>query len=183
MGGAGGAFWRVLPVGMFDLALWCVAAWAAVLALAFVLGRYGQRRHRRRLHMQARTLDALRSMTWQDFEKLTGEAFRRAGFRVQETGGGGADGGVDLLLFKAGRRYVVQCKQWRKVRIGAPVVQQMVGVGVHAKAAGVFVVTCGTFTAAARAYATGKPVKLIDGPALLRLIEKQTLPRRRERRG
>lgn len=168
---------------MLDVALPFFAAFVAVLVLASVLGKYGQRRHRALLHVQARTLDALRSMTWQDFEKLTGEAFRRSGYRVQETGGGGADGGVDLLLFKGGRRYVVQCKQWRKVRIGAPIVQQMVGVGFHAKAAGVFVVTCGTFTRAAWAYAEGKPVKLIDGEALLRLIAKQAGPRQREWRG
>ncbi len=35
-------------------------------------------------------------MTWQDFERLVGEAFRQRGYRVAETGRGGADGGVAL---------------------------------------------------------------------------------------
>lgn len=157
---------------VFDLAL-LFAALVSVLALGAVLGRFGQRRHRKRLHDQARSLDALRSLSWVDFEKLCGEAFRRGGYRVEETGLGGADGGVDLLLTKGGKRFVVQCKHWKRGTVGAPIVREMVGVAVHAKAAGVYVVTCGRFTKAARDYARGKPVHLVDGPALLQLIDRQ----------
>jgi restriction system protein len=39
-------------------------------------------------------------MTWREFEALVGEYFRLRGFAVTETGGGGADGGVDLMLTK-----------------------------------------------------------------------------------
>lgn len=42
--------------------------------------------------------DALNGMTWQQFEQLVGEAFRLQGYTVAEFGGGGADGGVDLVL-------------------------------------------------------------------------------------
>ena len=41
---------------------------------------------------------ALDAMTWQDFERPVGEAFRQRGYSVVETGRGGADGGVDLVL-------------------------------------------------------------------------------------
>ena len=60
-----------------------------------------------------RSLDDLRALTWQQFESVVGEAFRRQGYSVIETGQGGADGGVDLQLTRAGQRYLVQCKQYR----------------------------------------------------------------------
>jgi hypothetical protein len=47
-------------------------------------------------------------MTWRQFEMLVGESFRRRGFTITETGGNGPDGGVDLILSKAGERYLVQ---------------------------------------------------------------------------
>jgi restriction system protein len=48
--------------------------------------------------VQSDSADALNGMTWQQFEQLVGEAFRLQGYTVAEIGGGGADGGVDLVL-------------------------------------------------------------------------------------
>ena len=55
-------------------------------------------------------------MSWQDFEKFCGEAYRRKGFVVQESGRAGPDGGVDLVLRKGGETWLVQCKRWRNVK-------------------------------------------------------------------
>ena len=49
-------------------------------------------------------------MSWRDFERLDGEAFRMRGYSVTETGGGGADGGVDLQLARGSETFLVQCK-------------------------------------------------------------------------
>ena len=46
---------------------------------------------------------AIDSMSWHEFEMLVGESFRCRGYRVEETGGGGPDGGVDLLLARVPR--------------------------------------------------------------------------------
>ena len=46
-------------------------------------------RRRTNLASHASTADVLDGMTWQQFERLVGEAFRLQGFRVTETGGGG----------------------------------------------------------------------------------------------
>jgi restriction system protein len=118
-----------------------------------------------------RDLGTLRAMSWQEFEQLAGETFRRLGYQVRETGGGGADGGSDLILSKKDRRIVVQCKHYKRRSVGVPIVREIVGVAIHEKAQGAFVVTTGSFTKAAQTYALGKPLTLIDGPALLQLIE------------
>ncbi len=39
----------------------------------------------------------LQSIGWKGFEALAGEAYRRKGYFVTESGGGGADGGVDRM--------------------------------------------------------------------------------------
>jgi restriction system protein len=62
-----------------------------------------RRRHRQALIVdvaQSKAADALDGMSWAKFEMLVGEAFRLQGYRVLETGGGGADGGIDLVLTK-----------------------------------------------------------------------------------
>lgn len=149
-----------------------VAILALLGASAALWGHVRRRLRRRRLWVRQRDLSTLKAMTWQEFELLVGETFRRLGYRVAETGGGGADGGADLILTKAGRRFVIQCKHYKTRRVGAPVVREVVGVAVHEKAQGAFVVTVGSFTKAAQDFAKGKPLHLVDGRRLLGLIEK-----------
>ena len=141
-------------------------------AVAALWGYTRRRLRRRSLWTRQRDLGTLKAMSWQEFELLVGETFRRLGYLVTETGGGGADGGADLIVAKGGRRFVVQCKHYRTGRVGAPVVREIVGVAVHEKAQGAFVVTVGSFTKAAQAYAHGKPLHLIDGRQLLGMIKK-----------
>jgi hypothetical protein len=71
---------------------------------------------------------AIDGMSWQDFERLIGEAFRRRGYAVAATGGGGADGGVELMLTKGGEKSLVQCKHWRAQQVGVTVVRELYGV-------------------------------------------------------
>ncbi|HMI73773.1 MAG TPA: restriction endonuclease [Steroidobacteraceae bacterium] len=113
---------------------------------------------------------AIASMSWRDFERLVGEAFRRQGFTVTGFGGNGPDGGVDLGLSKNGQRFLVQCKHWRKRQVGVTVVRELNGVIAAQRAHGGFVVTGGHFTREAREFADSCAIKLIDGPALDELM-------------
>lgn len=158
--------WRTLAeVGQYVLPLICLAG-AGVSAW--------RRRQRRQLATQvaeAQSSNALDGMSWQQFEQLVGEAFRLQGYRVIETGGGGADGGVDLVLSKGTERFLVQCKQWRALKVGVDVVRELYGVMAARGAAGGFVVTSGRFTGDAAAFAKGRNLQLIDGPRLRALIQ------------
>lgn len=49
-------------------------------------------------------------LSWQQFERLMGEVFRQQGYTAVERGGSGGDGGVDRVLRKEGKKYLVQCK-------------------------------------------------------------------------
>lgn len=145
-------------------------------AAASALGR----RERQALLSKAatgHTASIVDGMSWQQFEKLVGEALRRQGYRVVETGGGGADGGVDLIVTKGNEKFLVQCKQWRAVRVGVTVVRELYGVMAAKGAVGGFVVTSGSFTADASEFAKGRNVTLIDGPALANWIQAARAPK------
>ena len=109
-------------------------------------------------------------ISWRDFELLIGEAYRQRGYHVTETGGGGADGGVDLVLSKGRETWLVQCKQWRATKVSVQIVRELLGVMTARGATGAYVVTSGSFTAEARAFVEGRNIELVDGPELLRLI-------------
>jgi len=112
----------------------------------------------------------VRNLDWREFEMLVGEAFRLGGYEVLETGGGGADGGIDLALRKDGELFLVQCKQWRALKVSVNVVRELYGVMADRGAAGGFVVTSGVFTPDAKAFASGRHIDLIDGAALTEMI-------------
>jgi restriction system protein len=132
-----------------------------------------RRRHREQLVSnvsQSKSADALDDMSWREFELLVGEAFRLQGYRVSEQGGAGPDGGIDLILSKGSEKFLVQCKQWKAFKVSVTVVRELYGVMAAKGAAGGFVVTSGRFTDEATAFASGRNIKLIDGPLLHGLI-------------
>jgi restriction system protein len=127
--------------------------------------------HRRSLLSGSLGLDELKSMSWQNFERLVGEAYRRQGYVVEEAGGSAPDGGIDLLLFRRGGKTIVQCKRWKTSQVGVSLIREFYGVMVSEKAErGVFVTT-GRYTADALAFAHGKPMELIDGPTLVKMLQ------------
>ena len=133
------------------------------------------RRHARRSLMDSVTRsdapDILDGMSWREFEMLVGEGFRLQGYQVVENFEPGPDGGIDLTLRKNGEKYLVQCKQWRAFKVGVPVVRELYGVMAAKGAAGGFVVTSGRFTPEAEAFASGRNLRLLDGPQLHRLLK------------
>ena len=136
-----------------------------------------KRRQRQLLVANAKGADSLDGMSWREFEILVGEAFRLQGYKVSETGGGGPDGGVDLVLTKGAEKFLVQCKQWKAFKVGVDVVRELYGVMAASGAAGGFVVTSGSYTNDARAFSDGRNVKLIDGQQLFGMVKqaKQSL--------
>lgn len=114
--------------------------------------------------------NALGAISWQQFEQMVGEWFRRQGYAVMEAGGAGPDGGVDLVLHKNGEKFLVQCKQWRSLKVGVGVVRELYGVMAAERVAGGFVVTSGSFTDDAKKFAQGRNVELLDGSELMRVL-------------
>lgn len=143
-------------------------------AIASIAGR----RKRRKLLDSITTPggNTLVSISWREFELLVGEALRRQGYSVAELGGNGPDGGVDLVAYRDGEKYLVQCKQWRSMQVGVSVVRELYGVMAAEGAVGGFVITSGRFTQPAKAFADGRNVQLVDGTRLNQWITESKRP-------
>jgi len=137
---------------------------AGACALGIAVGFF-QRRRQRRLYDQQTSIESVRALSWRDFEQLITEAFRRDGYTAQTTASG-PDGGVDIVLRKGGKTYLVQCKHWRNRRVGVAPIRELAGVIASAKASGGYFVCSGAFTDEAKAFARKAAITLIDGRVL-----------------
>ena len=116
------------------------------------------------------SVKSIKDLPWKDFEYLVSEAYRRQGYAIEENLGGGSDGGVDLVLSKDGNRTLVQCKNWKSRKVGVTTVRELFGVMTSEGGASGIVVCSEHYTKDAIEFAKGKPITLIDGTALSRLI-------------
>jgi restriction system protein len=127
--------------------------------------------HKRRLLTRNRSLDRIRSLTWEQFETLTGQYFREQGYRVSEQGGRGPDDGVDLLLRRGEETVFVQCKHWKAWCVGLPKVKELFATVRDRGATGGILLTISHFSRPARAFASRHPeLRLVNGIDLEKML-------------
>jgi restriction system protein len=114
-------------------------------------------------------IESIRSLRWQDFERMVGEAYRREGYAV-EISPAGADGGKDVILTSAAGTIYVQCKRWRDKVVGVNLVRELKGSMAAARVEFGIFVSSGRFTADAERFAHATGIELVDGKALERLV-------------
>lgn len=136
-----------------------------VAAAALVRSKF-----RQRLLDKQSSIESLRDLSWRDFEKLVGEAYRRKGYSIEETGLGGADGGIDLRLHKDGELSLVQCKQWKKQKIGVAPIRELLGLKVAENAQAAIFVCIGEYTKEAIEFASKNQIALVNGAELFDLV-------------
>lgn len=150
------------------------ATLAGGMAAAAILagGAIGWRRRREKaaLLSQDVTMDWLHSLSWREFETLSGELFRAWGYTVEITGGGGADGGIDLRLKRGSEVALAQCKRWKVYKVGVKPVREFYGVMASEGADHGILLNSGSYTQEALEFAQGKPLQLIDGVQFAELV-------------
>lgn len=154
-----------------SLMLTIAAPWfAGVILLVWSAAEFFKYLDRRLVNHQHGS-DDIRNLSWQEFERLLCEMFRRQGYLVDHSGNAvGGDGGIDIRLEKAGQVSLVQCKHWKKWQVGVAIVRELLGVVTSEKAHWGIIVTSGTFTDDAVQFASKNHVQLIDGKELLNLL-------------
>lgn len=102
-----------------------------------------------------------------------GEYYRRHSWLVQETGGGGADGGIDLVLKRNSETWLVQCKRFAQTAVNVKTVRELLGVVASERATDIiFIITItSTFTRDVNAFAKGQRLHIVDGETLLKRIQ------------
>ncbi len=120
-------------------------------------------------------IEELRGLTWQQFEDEVARMFERMGFTVKQTPYVG-DGGLDAILWRDGKKYLVQCKKYGESQSsGSPELHQFNGViAADNAAASGFFVTTSRFTNEAIEFAEKvrriKAIELIDQDKLIRMM-------------
>jgi restriction system protein len=144
----------------------------AIVSLAAGVAGWMARRQRAIFLREHLDIDWLNKLTWQDFERQVAEVYRQHGYQVEEVGGGGADGGVDLRLQRDGTTAIVQCKRWKTYKVGVKPVRELFGVMTAENAHRAIFITSGIYTDDAIRFAEGKPVDLVDGAQLAQMLRR-----------
>jgi len=145
-------------------------AWLALLFLSPATASIVESVRKRKLLDRQEGIETIRSLSWREFEELLAEAYRRQGYEVLANNSAGPDGETDIEIQKEGNLYLVQCKQWKNVKVGVKEVREMFGIMTAEKASGCVIVTSGMFTQEARNFAEGKPIDLAEGQQLVYMI-------------
>lgn len=144
-------------VGIFLLGVTLLVGWRIAL------------RDRARTRAAFRTRQQLADLSPEQFERWCETRLKEAGYRTWLVGGQ-ADHGIDLEAERDGRKVVVQCKRYAGARVvGEPQLRDLYGAMHAHNAAGAILITAGSFSSAARAWASGKPIELWDVEHLARL--------------
>lgn len=126
------------------------------------------------------SLDVLNMLEWKRFELLCAKYYEAVGFK-SETLRCGADGGIDVKLFKIDPTKplaVVQCKAWNSHSVGVKEIRELLGVMAHEKVGrGVFITTA-TYTKDALEFGSANPIQLLDGTGFVNKL--RDLPKERQ---
>ena len=120
----------------------------------------------------------LATMPWEDFEYFVRELFDKMfnvnGGEVKVTQAS-HDGGVDAIAFDddpiRGGKFVIQAKRYNNV-VPVSAVRDLYGTMIHEGATKGILVTTSSYGKEAYDFAQDKPITLIDGQALLGLLNK-----------
>lgn len=116
----------------------------------------------------AKKIEECQSLTPQEFEEYVGQLFEALGYAVEVTPLVN-DKGTDIIMYKDGVKYVVQCKRY-KGTVGSPEIQTFLGSMTHYNADKGYFVTTGMFSFEAEKIAAQHPIILFNKIDLAKLI-------------
>ena len=159
---------------------------------------YGFLRHRRSRHSQTLMVvnrafskpnrgdvsvdlaTQLRILDWYQFEKAVALAYQKLGYDVTRRGGANADGGIDLILKREGKKTAVQCKHWQKWKVGIKTVRELLGAMTAEGIENAILVTMRGYTHDARRFAAQHGIDLVDKTGLISLLASASILNDRE---
>lgn len=118
-------------------------------------------------------LSEWKTMNPKRFERVVAIIFESLGYKARVVGGAG-DGGIDIMAYKEGKRFFIQCK--RKERIPPSEIRDFAGAiqRLNPETEKGFFVTTGNFSEEGEAFARNNPIKidLIKGIELEKLAQR-----------
>jgi restriction system protein len=129
-------------------------AWVftVVVLMAWAIAELSKRQNHQLLDSQDGA-ECISKLSWQEFERLVCEAYRRRGYVAEVVGSTTGDGGVDIELSGNGELLLVQCKHWKAYKVGVAPTRELLGVVVSRRVRKGILVTSGVFTQEAKEFA------------------------------
>lgn len=150
-----------------QLTLWAGSILCLIAALGTVVA------HRWRTNVLGH--DNLASIRWlsaREFNHLVEEGFRRQGFFVQSSERFLSRAGIDLILRKGKNHILVLCRRDPDPARQMAAVQELHAATATLQAASGLLITCEWVAPEVKAFAAVQGVAVIEGPALLKLVER-----------
>jgi len=114
----------------------------------------------------AERLAALRAMSWREFSGALEAAYQREGYAVKRVPGEAAD----FELTRDGERTLVSAKRWKVSRAGIEPLRVLAAAGGSDAVIVRRFIAAGELTEQARAFASGKGIRIVEGAELAALL-------------
>jgi restriction system protein len=142
----------VVPIPI--LVIGCIAAWRQLRTPS--AARVAER------------LAALRAMSWREFSAALEAAYQREGYAVKRLSGDAAD----FELTRDGLRSLVSAKRWKVARAGIEPLRELAAAGGSEPMIVRLFIVAAEVTDQARAFASRKGIRIVEGAELTRLVGK-----------
>ena len=143
----------------------------ALALLAPVSFSFLKSSRRRKLHDLREEIKSIQDLSWPQFKELVAKAYNHAGYSILESDPFVSDPSVDFVMRKSANLFLLQSRYWRNRKLGLREVKNLSSLMHDKQASGVFLLTTGIFSNEARRYAVGRPINLIDGIKLVKLLD------------
>ena len=114
----------------------------------------------------AKTVERLRTQSWDDFSRAMEEAYRREGYNVSRLG----DARADFELMQGPYSTLVACKRWKAMRTGIEPLRELQAAREAREAHYCVYVATGEISDQAKAFAAEKKINLLQGGELAILL-------------
>ena len=118
------------------------------------------------------SIESIRRLSPREFERVLSDSFQLQGYAVDERGGSELSEGVCFALRKPNQRILVRCIHRTGAQVGVEAARGLHEVMSLEGASGGLIVTSEQLSSEARAWVADKPIGLIEGRALLELVNR-----------
>jgi hypothetical protein len=138
--------------------------------------RVAEQREEDEARYRREILGAVRNLSWDGYQALIADIYRRKAFEVFPPPVSGSDLDViDLVVDRDGQRMLINCQLRGEMDIPGAAVTEMGNVVANYSVAGAYLIADGSFAPEAAEAAAASGVVLIDGEALIDLVIETTL--------
>lgn len=124
-----------------------------------------QKNYKKSFHHYQSNLKELNKMSWNEFEHLITQYFKKIGFTIKRTNDSLEANFTNLEAYKDNHKIIIYCEYWNIKNLNAHPIREAYKE-VDSKDQ-LYVITTGNFTTSAKEFAQGKKVELINGYKLV----------------